>query len=204
MELTENYLVSSFGFKRRSKNKNKFLINNEYNIILVKNNDGSFYNEEEKDTYIYDGEIITLLAIKDIDKKSDKFKQGLPEINLNQGCFEQVYQENKQSNDFAFIPHDKAKLLLNAKFNELISSGLMMGGGKEIFSYCIKECKYDFVKNKTSDFITLKLSYHYKDRQGKHDFWNIFDIYNFDKDKFPINSRTNSYISIDYLIKKFT
>jgi len=204
MELTENYLVSDFGFKRKTNNKIKFLFNDKYKITLTKVK-SYFYNNDTNEIYKCVGDIIKIIAIKEIELKSEKFRAGLSKINLNQGDFDAVFRDNKQTGDIVFISHDKAKLLLQAKFNELISGPLMVGGSEGIYTYRILEANYVFKSHGSmgTETITLTLQYHYKDSLGQHDFWNTFKIYNFSKDDFTINDRLSVSLPVDYLIDKF-
>ncbi len=202
--MTANYLVTDFGFKKRTKNKEKLLINEEYGITL-KNLEGyynSFIDINTGEKYFNIGDIITKFTLENIERDSKRFHDGLPEQNLKQGDFNAVYKENKQKGEF-FISHNKAKKLLEAQFNRHICNSLMSSSSEPNYNYYIKETKYQFRKSDTSFHTTLTLYYNYKDRKGHHDFWMTHDIYDFDKDNFSINSRVNSKIPLDLIIQKF-
>lgn len=201
--LSANYLVTYFGFKRRTKNKEKLLVNDEYGITL-KSLDGysnSFIDINTSEKYYRIGDIITKFALVGIERDSKRFHEGLPEHNLRQGNFDAVYKENNQKDEF-FMSHEKAKKLLEAQFNRHICSSLMESSNGPNYNYYIKETKYEFRKS-DSNIVTLTLYYNYKDRIGRHDFWMTHDIYNFDKDNFPINSRVGSNVPLDLIIEKF-
>jgi len=93
MFITENYLVTDYRFKRKTKNKVKFFVNSEFGITLTKDATGGFYNDETKETYYENGDIIKIIRIKSIEQKSKKFRAGLPQINLDQGDFDKVYRK---------------------------------------------------------------------------------------------------------------
>lgn len=201
--MTANYLVTDFGFKRRTKNKEKLLVNDEYGITL-KSLDGysnSFIDINTSEKYYSIGDIITKFALEEIERDSKRFHEGLPERNLRQGDFNAVYKENNQNGEF-FISHDKAKKLLEAQFNRHICSSLMCSSSEPNYNYYIKETKYEFRKS-DSNIVTLTLYYNYKDRTGHHDFWMTHDIYNFDKDNFPVNRRVSVNVPLDLIIEKF-
>lgn len=201
--MTANYLVTYFGFKRRTKNKEKLLVNDEYGITLIglDKYTNSFIDINTSEKYHTIGDIITKFALEEIERDSKRFREGLPERNLRQGNFNAVYKENKQNGEF-FISHDKAKKLLEAQFNRNICSSLMCSSGEPNYNYYIKETKYEFRKS-DSNIVTLTLYYNYKDRTGHHDFWMTHDIYSFDKDNFPINRRVSSNVPLDLIIEKF-
>lgn len=201
--MTANYLVTDFGFKRRTKNKEKLLVNDEYEITL-KSLDGytnSFIDINTSEKYYSTGDIITKFALEEIERDSKRFHEGLPERNLRQGNFDAVYKENNQKDEF-FMSHEKAKKLLEAQFNRHICSSLMSSSSKPNYNYYIKETKYEFRKS-DSNIVTLTLYYNYKDRTGHHDFWMTHDIYNFDKDNFPVNRRVSANVPLDLIIEKF-
>jgi hypothetical protein len=201
--MTANYLVTNFGFKRKTKNKEKLLVNDEYGITL-KSLDGrsaSFIDINTGKEYYDIGDIITKFALEEIERGSKRFNEGLPERNLRQGNFDEAYKENRQKDEF-FISHDKAKKLLNAQFNRHISSSLMCSGNEPNYNYYIKEAKYEF-RNTESNNEILTLYYNYKDRKGHHYFWMTHDIYAFDKDNFYVNHRVGSKIPLDLIIEKF-
>lgn len=201
--MTANFLVTDYGFKRKTKNKEKLLVNDEYKITL-KILDGYFNSFIDVDTceeYHRIGDIISKFALVDIERDSKRFHDGLPECNLTQGNFNDAYKENNQKDDF-FISHDKAKKLLEAQFNRLICNSLMSSSSEPIYNYYIKETKYKFIKSEFN-MGTLILYYNYKDRTGHHDFWMTHEIYSFDKDKFPVNRRVNASVPLDLIIEKF-
>ena len=201
--MTANFLVTDFGFKRKTKNKEKLLVNDEYGITL-KSLDGhsdSFVDINTGEKYYSIGDIIIKFALEEIERDSNRFHEGLPERNLRQGNFDDVYKENKQKDEF-FISHDKAKKLLNAQFNRHICGSLMCSSSEPNYNYYIKETKYEFRKSE-SNIVTLTLYYNYKDRTGHHDFWMTHDIYSFDKDNFPVNRRVSANVPLDLIIEKF-
>lgn len=201
--MTANYLVTDFGFKRRTKNKEKLLVNDEYEITL-KSLDGysnSFIDINTSEKYYSIGDIITKFTLVKIERDSKRFHEGLPECNLRQGNFDAVYKENNQKDEF-FMSHEKAKKLLEAQFNRHICSSLMQSSHGPNYNYYIKETKYEFRKY-DSNIETLTLYYNYKDGIGRHDFWMTHDIYNFDKDNFSVNRRVGANIPLDLIIEKF-
>ncbi len=201
--MTANYLITNFGFKRKTKNRKKLLINDEYGITLkaLKGCCNSFVDINTNEQYHTIGDIVTKFSLEEIEKDSKRFHEGLPEYNLRQGNFEAAYKENNQKGEF-FMSHDKAKKLLEAQFNRLICRSLMCSSNEPNYNYYIKETKYEFIKSE-SDIVTLTLYYNYKDRTGHHDFWMTYDIYNFDKDNFPVNRRISSSVPLDLIIDKF-
>lgn len=203
MMITANFLVTDFGFKRRTKNKEKFLVNSEYDITLKAIDSSTFIDINTNDEYHSICDVITRFAMIEIEKNSKLFHSGLDEKHLRQGNFSEVYKENKQKGDF-FISHEKAKTLLEAQFNRQICNALMHNSSSgDNFDYYIRETKYEFRQEHDSDIVTLKLYYNYKDRKGHHDFWVTHDIYNFNSDKFHINHRVSSSVPIDLIIEKF-
>lgn len=201
--MTVNYLVSDFGFKKTKKNKEKLLVNEEYNIILktLEGYYNSFIDVNTNEEYHSIGDIISKFELVDIERNSKRFHDGLPERNLRQGNFDEVYSENEQRDEF-FISHEKAKKLLEAQFNRHICSALMKSSGEPIYNYYIKETKYEFTQS-DSNIVTLTLYYNYKDRTSNHNFWMTHDIFNFDKDNFPVNRRVNASVPLDLIIEKF-
>lgn len=200
--LTTNYLINEYGFKRRSKNKEKLLVNENYKITLKQSDKYSnvFVDINTSDEYHNDGDIVSKFSIIDVENMSKIFHIGLSEQNLKQGNFKESYKENNQNDNF-FISKEKAKKLLEAQFNRSICNALMCSSSIPNYNYYIKETKYEFRKSNNIEILTL--CYNYKDRYGKHDFWMTYDIYEFQKDKFPINRRINAFIPVDLLISKF-
>jgi len=198
--MTENELVKQFGFKRRMKNKEKFLVNEEYNITLKT---GGFYFKDinTNETYKNSGDIISKFALINIEKDSKKYHNGLIKYNLNQKDFDIIYKENKQNENY-FISHNKAKKLLEAQFNRLLCNALMWDSDKPNYEYYIKETYYIFERSE-SNIITLYLKYHYINNSKLHDFIKYYDIYNFDKNDFPINRRIDATVPLDLIIDKF-
>ena len=196
--MTLNALVRDFGFKRRTKNKEKFIENKKYGIFLNK----SFVDINTNEKYKNIEDIIKKFALIDIKRDSEKFHSGLPEQNLKQGSFSEGYKENKQKGEF-FISHEKAKKLLEAQFNRHICGPLMVSSSGSDYSYFIKESNYKF-RQSDSKILTLTLCYNYKARRGHHDFWMTHVIYVFDKDNFPINRRAEVSVPLDFIIENFT
>lgn len=206
MLITANLLINDYNFKKRSINKVAYLINERYNIKLIKKEDGSFYDKDDDKYYRNGADIITSLYVKDLDEKSEKFKIGLPQQNLNQGDFDKVYKENKQKGEIVFIPHERAKKILKAQFCYLISDALMSNSRGPNYEYKIIETKYEFRKSGTNssnggDLISLNLIYHYNSKY--HDFYHNFVILSFDPNRFPINNRVGAYMTVDHLLSKF-
>ena len=187
----------------RTKNKEKQLVNDEYRITL-KSLDGrsdSFIDINTGKKYYHIGDIITKFALEEIERDSKRFYEGLSERNLRQGNFEETYKENRKEDEF-FMPHSKAKKLLEAQFNRHICKTLMCSGNEPNYNYYIKEAKYEFRKTESNNEI-LTLYYNYKDRNGHHDFWMTHDIYGFDKNNFPVNRRIDANVPLDLIIEKF-
>ena len=201
--MTANYLVNNFGFKRKTKNKQKLLVNDGYGIILknLDNYTNYFIDINTSEKYCSICDIITKFELEEIKKASKRFHEGLPKQNLRQGDFNNVYKKNNQKEEF-FISHNKAKKLLEAQFNRHICNPLMFSSSIPNYNYYIKETKYEFRKN-DSKIVTLTLYYNYKHRKGDHDFWMSHKIYNFDKDNFPVNRRVGANIPLDLIIEKF-
>jgi hypothetical protein len=202
MELTENMLVVDFGFKRRQKNKSKFLHHPDYDITLTKKgNYANVFVDQNGKTYQSNTDIIKIRAIKEIEIASEKIKAGLPKRNLRQGNFDEVYRESNHPEEW-FIDKETAYKLLKANFNWLISRALMTSGQGDNYDYQILSAKCNYrTSGKNNQIQVLTLTYEYKDRRGHHHFWNTTDILS-PINKFPINTRVGVYVPIKFIIKK--
>ena len=175
--LRESDLIE-LGFKRRQKNKQKFLVYDE--VTLSKQPDGTFLDVNTNVIYMYYNDMVDYISILELTKTSEIFKAGLPEINLRQGNFNNVYKDSSD-NQTHFISHEMCKKLLEAKFNMLISGPLMLSNSEPNYDYRIIEAKYYFL-----DKDILTLCYHFKDSKGWHDFYHTFKVFKFDYNDYVI------------------
>jgi len=114
---------------------------------------------------------------KDFKTRSEYFKAGLEQKNLNQGIFKNAYKENNQDNTL-ILSKDESKLLCEAFFNYKISSSLMLSSGNPNYSYKITECNFEYFNEGKINGIMF--SFHIY--SIAHDFWQEYKLFDFDSE----------------------
>jgi hypothetical protein len=142
MKIVESDLLS-LGFKRKQKNKQKFIVHTGYDITLSKIDFGYIDINTNKKYSDYT-DICSYVNFKELQDKAIQFKNGLSVKNLEQGNFKNVYKDTETKGGY-FVDHKICKKLLEAKFNELITSSLMLSNGEPTYEYSITEAKYYFL-----------------------------------------------------------